>query len=153
MGAKSSGCPNIWHLSCIYMYTETSTVQENAAITGTTPTNPKTVHGCSFRECWQAPHQLGTSGHKSLHNLNVRLNVLHSCIVAPGGMFYLKWSSVLSSCSSPTLSELSPTVEPAFLHSFFFPHIPPACTTLVSAPQHTTPKLLCWPPVGWTCSL
>lgn len=36
---------------------------------------------------------------------------------------------------------------------FLFFYIPPACTTLVSAPQHTTPKPLCWPLVHRTCSL
>lgn len=136
--------PNISYID-IYVF---STVQENAASIRTALTNLKTVQGSSYRQRWQAPHQLVHLGinHCAIWicEANCALWLHHSnrvgCIISNG---------VQSSCSfSSTVFQLSPTAEPAFLHLFFFcfvclffSAIAPASTTLVSAPHHTTPQL------------
>ena len=82
----------------------------------------------------QAPSQLWTSGHKSLHRLNMRgLDLLYCCITPLGGMCYLMCSSALSSFSPRVVWKLSPAAEPAlfFITSF-------SCSSHLPAPvcQH-----------------
>lgn len=134
------------------MYSETSTVQENATRTGTAPTNLKTDHGSSCRQCWQAPRQLGISGHKSMHNLNMwgwMCSIAASqhrvgCAISNGVQFCLY--APLQYC----VKAQPHSKARLYSHFFFTSH---TCTTFMSAPQHTTPKL-CWTPlIHRTCSL
>lgn len=86
-------------------------------------TNQKTVQGSSCCQCWQAPRQLGTTGHKSLHNLNMW--VWRCSRAAPQhllGCIILKRSSVLSLCSPLIVLKLSPTAVPTLSHPPFFVH-------------------------------
>lgn len=77
--------------------------------------------GSSCSQCWQAPCQLGTSGHKSLHNLNMWVWRCSGAATL-AGMYHLQRNSGLSLRSSLIVLELSSTAEPAFCH-------PPASTS------------------------
>ena len=136
------------------MYSEMSTVQENAASIRTALTNLKTVQGSSYRQRWQAPHQLVHLGINHcaiwiceadcapwLHHSN-RVG----CIISNGVQFgpHAHFPALCSS-SAPQQSQPFYTCFSSFfffgLVCFFFPAIAPASTALVSAPHHTTPQL------------
>lgn len=85
--------------------------------------------GSSCSQCWQAPRQLRTTGHKSLHiwicECEGALELQHwlGCIIS-------KRNSALSLRSSLIVLELSSTADPTLCHPFCHP---PASTSKTTA--------------------
>lgn len=113
-----------------------STMQENAT-RNSTLLNLKTVQSISCRQCKQATCHLGTSGHKSLHNLNMWgwmwLNpwLLHS--IGWDVLSQMEFSFVLKLLSN-TVKDQPYSIASLFSTSFFSCHLPASLCQLLSTP-------------------